>query len=469
MIVPEKVIPSSAQALFDEQALVPEESTYMTDFYFDEIYHVRTAYENIHGIEPYEITHPPLGKLILACGIQLFGMNPFGWRFMGTLTGVLMLPVMYIFAKMLFKKSKYAAIATILFAADFMHFAQTRIGTIDSYSILWIMLMYLFMYRFTQSNFNCQKISKSLVPLALCGLFFGIGAATKWLCIYAGAGLAVIFFITLYKRYKEYRFAREQLLAHETGRASDSGGLSLYRSIVRKYKINVALILCWCVLFFIIIPAVIYVASYYPYTVVIQGEAYQFIVPGNLKEHHSIIGNQFYMLNYHSTLNPDHVHPFSSMWYTWPLDVRPVLFFNGHNDANYTTSTLSTMGNPLLWWAGVVACFWLIIDSARGKHRNYGVMFTAIAALSQFMPWWFVTREVFIYHYFATVPFLIILVVYWLKNIESDFKYGKYFMWEFVIACIAMFALFYPVITGIPFNTDYITNLRWLPSWPFYG
>ena len=127
------------------------------------------------------------------------------------------------------------------------------------------------------------------------------------------------------------------------------------------------------------------------------------------------------------------------------------------------------MGNPLLWWAGVVACFWLIIDSARGKHRNYGVMFTAIAALSQFMPWWFVTREVFIYHYFATVPFLIILVVYWLKNIESDFKYGKYFMWGFVIACIAMFALFYPVITGIPFNTDYITNLRWLPSWPFYG
>ena len=85
---------------------------------------------------------------------------------MGTLTGVLMLPVMYIFAKMLLKKTKYAAFATILFAADFMHFAQTRIGTIDSYSILWIMLMYLFMYLFTQSNFNKEKLSKSLVPLA---------------------------------------------------------------------------------------------------------------------------------------------------------------------------------------------------------------------------------------------------------------------------------------------------------------
>ena len=41
------------------------------------------------------------------------------------------------------------------------------------------MLMYLFMYQFTQSNFNKQKISKTLIPLALSGLFFGIGAATE--------------------------------------------------------------------------------------------------------------------------------------------------------------------------------------------------------------------------------------------------------------------------------------------------
>lgn len=474
LIAPAKTTPNDAASLFDEQGLVPEESTYMTDFYFDEIYHVRTAYENIHQIEPYEITHPPLGKLILATGIEMFGMNPFGWRFMGTLTGVLMLPIMYIFAKLLFKRSRYAAIATILLAADFMHFAQTRIGTIDSYSILWIMLMYLFMYMFTQSNFNRQKLSKTLVPLALSGLFFGLGAATKWLCIYAGAGLAVIFFMTLYKRYKEYQFAKEQVAAGETGGMSGPSGEGArcfcdYESIVRKHKATVGLLICWCVIFFLIVPAVIYLASYYPYTIVTQGEAYSFMVPGDLKEHHSIVGNQFYMLNYHSTLNPDQVHPFASMWYTWPADVRPVLFFNGHNDANNTVSTLSTMGNPLLWWSGIVACVWLIVDSARGKHRNYGVTFTAIAALSQFMPWWFVTREVFIYHYFATLPFLILLVVYWLKNIETDFKLGKRFVLGFVIACIVMFAVFYPVITGIPFNREYIEGLRWLPTWPFYG
>ena len=35
----------------------------------------------------------------------------------------------------------------------------------------------------------------------------GLGIASKWTGIYAGAGLAVLFFITLYKRYSEYRVA----------------------------------------------------------------------------------------------------------------------------------------------------------------------------------------------------------------------------------------------------------------------
>ncbi len=457
-IAPENVISNSpdAQNLFDEQVLIPEESTYMTDFYFDEIYHVRTAYENIHQLQPYEITHPPLGKLILSLGIQMFGMNPFGWRFMGTLTGVLMLPIIYLFGKMLFKKTKYAAFATILLAADFMHFAQTRIGTIDSYSILWIMLMYFFMFRFTQVNFNKQKLSKTIIPLFLSGLFFGIGAATKWLCIYAGAGLLVIFLITMWKRSREYRFAKQS-------RAPD------YEGIVKTYKYNVAIILASCVFFFLLIPIVIYLLSYIPYTQVTTGTAYEWIREGDLKYHYSVLGNQFYMLNYHSTLDPATVHPFSSMWYSWPADVRPVLFFNGHNDVTGTVSTLSTMGNPLLWWSGVVACVWLIVDSAKGKHRSWGITFLAIAALSQFMPWWFVSREVFIYHYFATVPFLILLIVYWLRNVERDFKYGKQFGWIFIAACIGMFIAFYPVITGIPANPDYLAALRWMPTWPFYG
>ena len=84
----------AGEALFDEQDLVVDSPFYLNSSYFDEIYHVRTAQENLDGIYPYEVSHPPLGKLIIALGIQIFGLTPFGWRFMGTLFGVLMLPLL---------------------------------------------------------------------------------------------------------------------------------------------------------------------------------------------------------------------------------------------------------------------------------------------------------------------------------------------------------------------------------------
>ena len=95
-LVPQYVS-SGGEALFDESDVWADKATYMNSSYFDEIYHPRTALEHLNNIYPYEVSHPPLGKLIIAAGVWLFGMTPFGWRFMGTLCGVLMLPVLYVF------------------------------------------------------------------------------------------------------------------------------------------------------------------------------------------------------------------------------------------------------------------------------------------------------------------------------------------------------------------------------------
>ena len=139
---------SGADALFDEQDTVPAQSTWYNSAYFDEIYHARTALEHLEGVYPYEVSHPPLGKLIIGLGIRVFGMTPFGWRFMGTLFGVCMLPILYVFLKNLFGRTAVAACGTCLFAFDFMHLTQTRIATIDTYGVFFILLMYFFLYRY---------------------------------------------------------------------------------------------------------------------------------------------------------------------------------------------------------------------------------------------------------------------------------------------------------------------------------
>ena len=228
--------------LTDEQGLVPAKSTFFNSSYFDEIYHARTALEHMRGMNPYEISHPPLGKLLIALGMAIWGVTPFGWRFTGTLFGVAMLPLVYAFARRLFGRGSVPVCCTLLLAADFMHFVQTRIATIDTYGVFFTLAMYYFMYRwlFPESGDSLSPAPAEGRPrdLALAGLFFGVGAACKWTCLYAGAGLGVIWAL-----HWIFRLVREKKGA---------------RGAFGK---NILFCLC----FFVLVPALVYYVSYYPY------------------------------------------------------------------------------------------------------------------------------------------------------------------------------------------------------------
>ena len=281
-------------ALCDEADTVPLASNFMNSSYFDEIYHARTAWEHLNGVWPYEISHPPLGKEILSLGILLFGMTPFGWRFSGTLFGVLMLPILYVLLKRLFGGKAVPCLGTLLLASDFMHFVQTRIATIDTYSVFFILLMYLFMYVYLRED--------SLAALALCGLSFGLGAASKWTSLYAGAGLAVL-------------WAADWVLRAHTQRLALAGKGPAPRKSVSfgAFAANAG----FCVLFFILLPCLIYYLSYLPY-----GRA-QGVSPFSAQYLRIVLDNQRFMFNYHSDIVAE--HPYSSRWYQWLLNIRPIL------------------------------------------------------------------------------------------------------------------------------------------------
>jgi hypothetical protein len=143
------------QLVCDEQSFVPARSSYMNSMYFDEIYHARTAYEHMTGMQWYETTHPPLARRSWSLCVMAFGMTPFAWRLAGTVAGILMLPGIYLVAKLLFRRTDIAIAAALLMALDCMHFAQTRIATIDSFIVLFINWMYYFMFRYVfLYNFN---------------------------------------------------------------------------------------------------------------------------------------------------------------------------------------------------------------------------------------------------------------------------------------------------------------------------
>ena len=442
LISPDRIIiPPEAAPLFDEQELIPEKYTFENSTYFDEIYHARTAYEHILGIWPYEISHPPLGKLIISLGISAFGLNPFGWRFMGTLFGVLMLPALYIFLKNMFGKTFIAALGTTLLAADFMHFVQTRISTIDTYAVIFIMLMYLFMYRFVTTDYDDPFLPKykPLLNLFLSGLCFGLGAASKWVVIYGVAGLALMWLLF-------WIFRGRDMIA--VGR----GG-----HFARSLLANIA----WCVLFFIVVPCAIYYVSYYQYGI---GKG----LSGGLKmlferEYFDIvISNQKFMFTYHRDVESS--HPYASTWYMWLVNARPILYYLDWADPK---SAFSAFLNPIICWGGLVAMVAMGIRTF--KNRDGRALFILIGYLSQLVPWILVPRETFAYHYFPSLIFLILALCHVFDTMgRRDPVMWKKWVCSYAALAVLLFIMFYPALTGIyvpRFYTD--TFLKWFGSaWP---
>lgn len=426
-------VPGSVSPLFDEQDMVPDKPTYYDEAYFDEIYHPRTAWEHIRGIEPYEISHPPLGKLIMGVGIRLFGMTPFGWRFMGTLFGVGMLPLLYVFLKNLFGRTSIATCGTILLAADFMHLTQTRLATIDTYAFFFILLMYWFMYRYLTLPAG-TPFRKCALPLFLSGLFWGIGAASKWTVIYGCTGLVVLYFIGLYQKVRDWP-------AEQPGRV--------------KWVFQ---ILGFSVLVFAVIPAAIYTLSYLPYAMA-EGDTSLTGLIGAMWE------NQKYMLSYHSGVTDS--HPYASRWYQWLFDIRPILYYMDNDVAGYTTR-FAAFVNPVICWGGLLAVASCAVQAVR--RRCARALFIFIGYLAQLVPWFFIGRITFAYHYFPSVLFLVLALCYVFHTLaeREEMVNWKPAMFAVTGGAVGLYALFYPVLVGIQIPTWFSNNvLGWFPSWPF--
>ena len=447
---------------FDEQEMAPEIPSFFNSMYFDEVYHARTALEHLNSWSVYETTHPPLGKIFISAGIALFGMNPFGWRIVGTVFGIFMVPVMYLFAHELFKSTKWSVVATTLFAFDFMHFVQTRISTIDVYGVFFIMLMYYFMYKYYQMNLHHDKLWKTFIPLGLSGLCFGLGAASKWICFYAGGGLAVIFFYTVFRRFMEYRWAVKEL---SNPFEKDQ---PLLRKITNTFYKKLFITLLFCIVTFIVIPAVIYYLSYIPY----------FRVPSSNKPFDIFWNNQLSMFNYHSSLTER--HPYEAAWYLWPLNIRPTWLYAGGNLPQGMTAGISTFGNPFVWWMCFVGTLGTIFLKISGKEHNRRLSYFLLLGLgAQFLPWVLITRATFAYHYFASVPFIILLTVYWFRYLVDEAPITResliksrsarmVWVYGYVIACVLLFAMFYPLLSGATIPIWYAKLCKWLPTWVLF-
>ena len=454
---------SDPNSLIDEQDTVPDKPSYYNSMYFDEIYHARTGYEHAHGLATYETTHPPLGKVFMSWCIRLMGMTPFAWRFAGALCGVLMIPAIYLLAMQLFHRTRWAALCALLLALDCMHFTQTRIATIDSFPVLFMMLMFLFMARWMKMSYYHQRLRDTFVPLALSGAFMGLAIASKWIGCYGAVGLAVLFFSRFIGLWRQGLYA-------ERHRDEDPAFVRAADTFRDK---GIKTILA-CFVFFVFVPVVIYVLSYIPYLRA-YGE-----IKWNLTTFARIWDAQVLMFDYHKNLVAEHY--FASPWYEWPLIVKPMWYYNADFKGAGMASSILSFGNPAVWWTGLAGILFVLgysvyrnalpalrVLPGREDEDDRAMPVIAVGFLSAYLPWVLVSRLTFIYHYFASVPWIIIATALGLKYLARHHRRLAYALAAVLsIAAIALFIGFYPLASGVEVPRAWCDAMNWFKGWMWY-
>jgi dolichyl-phosphate-mannose-protein mannosyltransferase len=413
---------SRVNNLIDEQNKIKLPITYLSETYFDEIYFVRAAEDYLNLHDPFEWTHPPLGKLIIAAGIELFGFNPFGWRIMGVLFATLMIPVIYILGKKMFSTWFGASVSAFLLMFDFMHFTMGRMATVDTFVVFFSLVSLLFFFTYFQ---DIERHGKNASTWSLFGAatFFSLAFATKWHSLLGFAGQMIILMAIIISWMKASR-----------------GDVKFIDATIVKLALKE--------IGYLAVGAGIYILSFIPYMMI--GHTLM-----------DVFNRQWQMFHYHATLVA--THPFASKWWSWPIIGRPVWLYL-RDVSSSLSSTIVVMGNPAVWWFGIFAIIYLADKAVR--QRDQLSLFLVVIFLSQWLPFAFIGRITFLYHYYLDVPVLCLASAYVLDDFWSK-NNGKKIVSIYLVVVLILFLVFYPVISGQPVTESWRESLRWMKSWVF--
>jgi len=408
-----------------------------------------------------------------------------------------MIPVMYILGKKLFGTWIDAFAASYLLTFDFMHFTMGRMGTADTYVVFFALLSQLFFFiYFTEAVKKGWKTP--ILPLFLAVIFFMLGFSTKWLVLYGALGmLALLVFLRL-----------RELRKMKAGLGQRYAAFFDYPFMLLLGFIVVSI----GVYFLLYIPDMLTGRPFFGTNGVIDLQFHMYSYHANLVATHPFASAWWSW--------PFMVSPTGYV----PIWLAVSYLPNGVN------STISAFGNPAVWWVGFVAvivltgriiqgrglwdvlnlkirtalilglrflqALWTKTVSKIGSRRNPPILSSVFSLMQQFfargpkivavirqrwdltavfivtlfffswIPYAFISRVTFIYHYYVSVPFLCLASAYFV-NKASQTRRGKTATIVFFIAVVAMFILFYPVISGVPVSTDWIHKLKWFPSWYF--
>ncbi|WP_430867624.1 dolichyl-phosphate-mannose--protein mannosyltransferase [Demequina aurantiaca] len=424
------------------------------------------------------VVHPMVGKLFIALGIQIFGNNPFGWRVMGALLGVIMCVMLAFIARHLLRSTLWGMIAGLFLAVDGQGIVLARTGLLDIYLAFFAVAGFgaLLVDRHVTRRKLAERAADAraaahLAPGAkLPGMGPGLGIRWwRWVAIlmFAMAGSV---------KWSGFYFAAAFLLLSVAWDLLDRRSAGVQRwawgGLLRAVPAGLLAIAS---------TLVVYTATWFPWFMSNDsyGRHWAQANPGKgttwLPDSlNSLVHYHLQMWKFHENLTTEHTY-MSNPWF-WPLQWRPTAFFfenapDAACGAERCVSAVHALGNPLIWWAGSIALGYAIYRMIR--HRDMLALTVSLGAFAAWLPWLpYAYRTIFTFYTIAMAPFLVLTLIWALKNVAQPDRLrggwsrgGTIVALSFVGAVLVISGFFAPLWLGTPIPFAYWQAHMWLPSW----
>ncbi len=443
------------------------------------------------------------------------GQHAFAWRLPGVITGALMAGILFLLARILFRRRSVAILAGVFGLLDGMFFVQQRIAMNDTYAALFIVAAVTVFAAIWTGAWKWR--GAFWVGMPLVGVLLGLALASKWVALYAVGAIGVLVLvrsalgrvvvvlglvgITAVLGYMAVSVPSGATASGNTAFLAIMIGLTLVAAAVtvlhpiawtvEEVRIAVAgpaaagaavalaaiplglvttalalalgcmgvaalaaggfwvagrlgfgplapplapddpaalldppapapdgwlrpgwgwgIPIGWAGVSLLAIPAAVYVALYLPW--VALGNRLTASFPAG-KSGQTLLDLTKSMYDYHNTLRATHAA--ASPWWGWPLDLKPVWFFQ-QGFAGSTSGAIYDGGNPAIWWLAIPAIAFVAWQAYR--RRSLGLALISIVVAWLWISWARIDRATFEYHFYTTLPFMVLGLAYFVAEL----------------------------------------------------
>lgn len=464
---------------------------------FDEKHYVPQGYQiltNGHWVEDNPtyglVVHPPLSKWFIAWGEWLFGYTPLGWRIASAIAGTILVFLIVRSTRRLSRSTIVGAIAGILAIVDGVLFVASRTALIDIFliTLVFAALSALLVDRdqvvdrlleWREKQPDTGEFTRPLrYGPALgwrwwritAGVCLGLACACKW----SGAYFLLAFFLIS--------------LASDGLARKRVGVYFPWKAVLRRDVL-------WSILTLMVLPFIAYMSTWIPWFA--NETSYDRYLSSSVTEkdvwarspwspihYFPALRSWWYyqideVLSFHASLTTstrDHPHPWESKPWTWPMGLRPVLYyFHTSNQCPGCSARIMLVGTPTMWWPAFI---FLLIGGWRAiVRRRWSYIIVFVSYMTAWLPWFTnIDRQMYYFYAIAMAPFLVMLIAL----IMGDFmgitapipqhssltaQHRLLISTSYISITILCFLWLLPIFTGIQISPLDMDMRIWMPSW----